>query len=210
MRRAALLALAAAALSACAGLAREQAPPAPDTVRSEFRIFDGDEEVTADTRLRVYPSGTKESGRPVEGQRLAVSLPPAIYDVQAIRHRQGQVISVRWAERLVIMHYPDEPEQHLEVINLKPRFGALQLALPSDGAQSVDAAIFAAGEHEKEAAKPIRSNSYLLFILPGGRYDVRIRTSGRADAAAPAPTERWLLDLEVPAERTRLRKIEGE
>ena len=93
-------------------------------------MFDGAVEVSAETRLRVRPSGSTETGRVVEGGPLAADLPAGIYDVQAVRQQAGQVVSVRWAEKLVVMAYPDEGGRHLEVINFASEHGALQLRWP--------------------------------------------------------------------------------
>ncbi len=93
-------------------------------------MFDGAVEVSAETRLRVRPTGSTETGRVVEGGPLAADLPAGIYDVQAVRQQAGQVVSVRWAEKLVVMAYPDEGGRHLEVINFANEHGALQLRWP--------------------------------------------------------------------------------
>ena len=81
-----------------------------DSVPAAFRVFDGVTEVSAETRLRVRKSGTNEveSGTVLNGPWLKLELEPGIYDAQAIHHRSGRVVNVRWAERLVIVKYPDE------------------------------------------------------------------------------------------------------
>jgi len=43
-----------------------------DMIRTEFRIFDRGTEVTAETRLRIRPTGTMEAGRILEGTTLSV------------------------------------------------------------------------------------------------------------------------------------------
>lgn len=185
---------------------KESAAP----VQCEFRVFDGADEVTAETRVRVYPSGTREAGATVDAGQARVTLPAGIYDAQAIRQRQGQVLNIRWAERLVIMPYPDEQGLHLEIINFKPRFGALQLRPGGTGAtaqSAYDAVVYAAGERAREAARPIAGEDYVLFVIPAGRYDVRVRVRPRPGGEA---ADRWLLDVEIPEDRMRLKRIEGE
>jgi hypothetical protein len=59
--------------------------------------------------------------------RKTLDVPEGFYDVQAVRERDGRVVTIRWAERLVVMRYPDERGHHLQVINLRPGFGALQI-----------------------------------------------------------------------------------
>ena len=104
--------------------------PRAETIRTEFRVFDGATDVSTETRLRVRPSGSTETGRILEGGPLTADLPAGIYDVQAVRQQAGQVVSVRWAEKLVVMAYPDEGGRHLEVINFANEHGALQLRWP--------------------------------------------------------------------------------
>ena len=96
----------------------------------ELRVFNGAEDVTAQTRVAVHRAGDRtrpliliEAGHAV----LSADVPPGIYDVQAIREREGRVVAIRWAERLVVMKYPDEHGRHLEVINFQPGFGALEV-----------------------------------------------------------------------------------
>ena len=189
-------------LGAVAGTARA---PAQDerTIQTEFRVFDGTTEVSASTRLRVRRSGRDETGRTLEGPALTVDLEPGIYDVQAIRHRHGQVQAVRWAERLVIVHYPDEAGRHLEVINLAPGYGALQLRTP--GLQRPDPEGLriersTAGEPERSAAVT-SGDGYLLVIGRAGVYDLRV-------AARGAPPQA-LSSIEIPADRTRMRILES-
>src|SRR5687767_9253012 len=85
-------------------------PTAP--VSTEFRVFDGAQEVTATTRLRVVLTG-KRDGPAIEPAGPIVPLVPAMYDVQVLRGREPGVVNIRWAERLAVMHYPDEGGRHL-------------------------------------------------------------------------------------------------
>lgn len=175
-------------------------------VRAEFRIFSGAEEITASTRLRLMPTGTRD--RPTtlaEGATRAADVAAGIYDVQALRLRQGSIVGIRWAERLVIMYYPDENGRHLEVINFQPGFGALQLRAHKGQLNAYDVAIFPARDRSKPAAAPIEGEGYKLFVVPAGRYDVRVRPAGSVSDAEEA---RWLLDIEVPADRTRVKFVD--
>ena len=191
-----------ATLGAVAGTARA---PAQDehNIQTEFRVFDGTAEVSASTRLRVRRSGRDETGRTLEGPELTVDLEPGIYDVQAIRHREGQVQAVRWAERLVIVHYPDEAGRHLEVVNLAPGYGALQLRTPGVGRPDPERLRIersTAGEPGRTAAVTA-GEGYLLVIGRAGVYDLRVVVPGALPQA--------LSSIEIPADRTRLRVLES-
>ena len=170
---------------------------APVQVVLELRVFSGSQEVTGDTRISVYRAGDR--GTPVaqatpQGGRLEIAVDPGIYDAQAIREHDGHVVGIRWAERLVVMAYPDEAGHHLEVVNLETGFGALQLR-GGDSAQVPDTALFAAGERTKEAATRVAGEGYALFVVPAGSYDVRFRDGAR---------EAWHAGIDVPRDRTRL------
>lgn len=167
---------------------------APATVTLSVRVFDGTEEVTRETRIALFRAGDRQA--PLSEVRaagpLVAPVPPGFYDVQAIREQSGRVVSIRWAERLVVMAYPDEAGRHLEVINLQSGFGALDVR-GTEG-KPLDAAIFAAGNREHETARPIDADGDALFVVPAGRYDVRLRRDG---------TTTWHPDIEVPVDRTR-------
>lgn len=168
----------------------------PTAIVLEVRTFDGTNEVTAQTRITVHRGG--ERGDPVgqtDGRAggLELSVAPGIYDVQAIRERDGRVLNIRWAERLVVMPYPDEDGRHLEVINFTTGFGALQVR--ERGTTSPEAAIYAPGDRVNPAAGPAEGSDYVLFVVPAGKYDVQTRTRGRMA---------WHRDIEVPLDRTRL------
>lgn len=185
------------------GAAARQAQPRVESIRTEFRVFDGTSEVTSETRLRVRPAGTTETGRILEGSQLAVDLPAGLYDVQAVRQKAGQVVSVRWAERLVVMAYPDEGGRHLEVINFANEHGALQLRWPEG--QAPDPAGVAVTVTPEGATRPIPARTihglgYALVVLPAGTYDVRITRPGREPVLLPR--------VEVPADRTRMKAIQ--
>jgi hypothetical protein len=179
---------------------------AGESVRAEFRVFAGDEEITATTRLRVMPTGKRDNSTAVEpGPRPSTPLAPGIYDVQVFRLQQESIVGIRWAERLVVMQYPDEAGRHLEVINFETGFGALQVRPARGDITAYDVAVFAAGERTTPAAAPVPGDGYTLFVLPAGKYDVRVRHAG--DPADPDHSH-WLLDVEVPADRTRMKQID--
>jgi hypothetical protein len=160
----------------------------------ELRVFLGREEVTGHTRVTVNRAG--ERGAPLFNATAAdggvrIKVPAGIYDVQAIQERDGRVLNIRWANRLVVMAYPDEPGQHLEVINFKAGFGALQVR------GATDLTIYEAAKRDKPATTPISGSSYVLFVVPAGSYDLQVR--------AGAGTKTWWQSaIDVPLDRTRL------
>ncbi len=179
-----------------------QDPRRTATIRVEFRVFDGATEVSAETRLRVRPSGSTETGRILEGGPLAADLPAGIYDVQAVRQQAGQVVSVRWAEKLVVMAYPDEGGRHLEVINFASGHGALQLRWPEGQAPdraAVAVTVTKDGESRPTPARAIHGPGYALLVMPAGTYDVRIARTGKEPVV--------LSKFEVPADRTRMKVV---
>jgi hypothetical protein len=170
-------------------------------ILTEFRAFDGADEVTSDTRFRVTPM----DGETFDARRPATPLRPGLYDVQALRP-SGGVVAIKRLDRLSVMRYPDEGGRHLEVINFKPGFGALELRAAQGRLEPRDVAIFPAGSRRRPAARPIRGDGYVLFVVPAGQYDVRLehrRESGGADT-------HWLLAVTVGADRTRLKLIDAE
>ena len=162
----------------------------------ELRVFHGTEEVTAQTRTTVHRAGDR--GEPLmhassADGRIQVRLAAGIYDVQAIHERDGRVVNIRWANRLVLMPYPDEPGHHLEVINFSNGFGALQIREAAGGRP--DAALYEPGNRDKPAAAAVATPTYLLFVVRAGLYDLLTRVSGK-------PT--WNAGIDVPLDRTRL------
>ena len=175
---------------------------AANPVTAEFRVFDGTSEVSAAARLRVRPAGGDGDALDVVGQRI--ELAPAMYDVQALHEREGGVVAIKWAERLAVMHYPDEGGRHLEVINLQSGFGALQLRATEGALTPAEVTLFPAGDADTPAGQAITGDDYVLFVVPAGPYDVRIE---HADHGGSADTH-WLLDVDVSADRTRLTLVE--
>jgi hypothetical protein len=161
----------------------------------EMRVFNGMEDVTRDTRIAVYRAG--ERGQPLVQLGIGhvpqtTDLPPSIYDVQAIHERDGRVVNIRWAQRLVVMPYPDEKGRHLEVINFQNGFGALEIRRKD---QSIaEAALFARSDHVRPVAMPVAGSGYVVFVVRAGAYDLQTRDrTGQA----------WFPDIEIPLDRTR-------
>jgi hypothetical protein len=172
-------------------------PPAPPaTLTLELRAFNGPDDVTPQTRMMVHRAGdrTEPVARLGPGQSvLSVDLPPGIYDVQAIREREGRVVTIRWAQRLVVMPYPDEDGRHLEVINFQNGYGALEVRRRDHGPPEVT--VYRSGNRSKPAAQPIAGPGYHLFVLPAGAYD--IESQDGADVSRET-------GFDVPLDRTRL------
>ena len=195
------------AITAVLTLQGDQAqPPAQTTAAAqnapltlEIRAFNGAEEVTPHTRLTVHRAGDRNESIPHTRSgdgRTALQVPAGIYDVQAIHEREGRVLNIRWANRLVVMAYPDEAGHHLEVINFKNGYGALQVRGKDP---RFEVSIYQAGKRDKPFASPLVTTSYTLFIVPAGLYDLQVRVQGKTT---------WMSSLEVPLDRTRLSIIE--
>lgn len=173
--------------------------PSQQLLTLEIRSYRGTEDVSAATRVMVHRAGQREQpvGQIMPGGPRTVTVLPGIYDAQAVHERDGHVLSIRWAERLVVMPYPDEDGHHLEVINFDTGYGALQIR--SGGGRppgsEMQIALFTADERSQPAAVPTRPGPYALFVVPAGPYNVRI-TRGSA------PT--WHPGIHVPLDRTRL------
>jgi hypothetical protein len=168
---------------------------AQKTLILELRIFDGTEEVTSQTRLKIHKAGERQDALAQMNpgsQRVELTVGEGIYDAQAIRERGGEVISIRWANRLVVMPYPDEGGRHLEVVNFKPGYGALQIRT-RDGSRP-DVALYLAGSRNKEVSSPLAGSGYTLFVVPAGTYDLFVRGDHSA----------WHAGIDVPLDRTRL------
>ena len=180
-----------------------QTPPRRETIRTEFRIFNGTTDVSAETRLRIRPSGSTETGHVLDTGALAADLPAGIYDVQAVRQRAGEVVSVRWAEKLVVMAYPDEGGRHLEVINFASEHGALQLRWLEGQAPTpaeVAVTVTRSGDSRPTPTRPIHGTGYALLVLPAGIYDVTVARQGKQPVL--------LANVEIPADRTRMKVVQ--
>ncbi|MGH9408245.1 MAG: hypothetical protein ACRD1V_02180 [Vicinamibacterales bacterium] len=168
-----------------------QTPPASAApIALTIRVFDGTEEVTRDTRVTVFKAGDRQS--PIAPQGGVLEVAPGFYDAQVIREQNGTVTGIRWVEQLVVMRYPDEGGDHLEVVNLQSNYGAIEIRNPRGPAP--DAALFAPGAHDTPVARPITDGDYVLFVVPAGAYDVRI---------GAGQTLSWRANVDVPADRMR-------
>ena len=176
------------------------AQAASTTLTLEIRVFLAAEEVTGETRVTVHRAGDRSAAlAQMHGRdgRVIFTVPQGIYDAQVVREREGRVLNIRWAERLVVMPYPDEGGKHLEVVNFTNGYGALQIKASRAGPVP-ETAVFAAGERGRPVAAPVANQQdagYTLFVVPAGRYDIQVKGGQR-----PA----WHADIEVPLDRTRL------
>ena len=171
----------------------------------ELRVFNGTAEVTSHTRVTVHRAGDR--GQPLAqatGGRNGIELqvPEGIYDVQAIQEQDGQVVNIQWANRLVVMPYPDEAGRHLEVLNFKNGFGALQVRAPGGSAPEVT--LHSAGVQDRGTptlktrpitAVALKGPGYSLFVVPAGIYELTVNRGDRTTRHT---------DIEVPRNRTRL------
>jgi hypothetical protein len=184
-------------LALVAGLAAVEHNPAPvESLTLEVRVFSGAEEVTGRTRLTVHRAGDRRESIPhsrTPDGRVQLAVPAGIYDIQAIEEREGRVVNIRWANRLVVMPYPDERGHHLEVINFKNGFGALQVR--ADAGEVPEVVLFDPLKKQKPAAVPVAGPAYLLFIVPAATYDLRVRVGDKLA---------WHNGIEIPLDRTRL------
>jgi hypothetical protein len=183
-----------AALVAALAVAVVPAARRIQPVLLEIRVFNGPEEVTRHTRVAVHAANDRsEPVATVAGGTgtIELTVSQGIYDVQAIHERDGQVVNIQWANRLVIMKYPDEGGRHLEVLNFRNGYGALQIR--SAGGPPPDVSLHAAGD--KEIATRIAGPEYVLFVVPAGSYEVRVRRGARVSRYP---------GIEVPRDRTRL------
>jgi hypothetical protein len=177
-------------------------PPGGPSVRLQVRIFDGAEDVTRDTRVRLYPAGDRAT--PIRmtlsgDQAFEADVPVGLYDVQAIREKAGAVAGVRWVERLLVQKYPDEFGRHLQVVNLKNGFGALQIRPDGDAAHPAGWSAVATppGTPDTEVGRARALGGDLLLVIPSGTYDIKVMV--------PTAPPVWLNGLDIPDARTRLK-----
>ncbi len=170
-----------------------------ETVRLEVRVFAGADDVTTRARVQIHPSGTRTT--PVaavsRGERHIVDVATGLYDVQAIVEQDGRVVGIRWAERLAVMAYPDEAGDHLEVINVRNGFGALQVRGKEGGPMQGEAALYPSGSRDaaRRVTPATRTAAWMLFVVPAGRYDLVSGADSRNEVG----------DIEITADRTRLK-----
>src|SRR4029450_11823681 len=93
--------------------------PAQEQLKLEIRTYRGTEDLSAATRIILHRAGDRQKpvGQISQGSRRILGLAPGVYDAQVIHEKDGKVLNIRWAERFVVMPYPDESGHHLEVIN---------------------------------------------------------------------------------------------
>ena len=163
----------------------------------EIRAYRGTEDVTHETRITVHKAGDRGQAiaRVAIGGPRTVKVPPGIYDAQAVHEQDRRVVSIRWAERLVVMPYPDEAGHHLEVINFTPGYGAIQMRAATGQKPVVELALYAAGDRSLPVAPPSWHDMYALFVVPANQYDVQIKQGARTG---------WHTAVDVPLDRTRL------
>ena len=167
------------------------------------RVFDGLEEITAHCRIAVYTADTREA--PLVPDLLASSghhaeVEPGLYDLQITWRGPGDTVEIEWADHLSVLRYPDEGGLHIEIVNLQPGFGALLVRPPVawlDRDWRVSA--FLQSGVGRAGFEPVDGTDHRLFILPAGRYDL---------VAGLGATELAVTDVEVPAQRTRLKLLE--
>ena len=179
-------------------LALLAAEPGQQPLTLEIRTFNGPDDVTAETRVTVHRAGDR--GHPVGKTNLGDAEPflrvlPGLYDAQAVQEKDGRVVNIRWAERLVVMPYPDEAGHHLQVINFAAGYGALQIRRSSGEAAAGQYALFGSGQERQPAAAAAGGGRYVLFVVPAGLYDLQLKDTSR---------ETWHRAIEVPLDRTRL------
>ena len=188
-------------LLAPAGASAQSSSP----VELLVRVFDGPDEITADCQIAVYPADTRDA--PLvpalsSGMGHHVEVEPGLYDLQIRWRGSGDTVAIEWAEHLSVLWYPDEGGHHVEIINLQPVFGALLVKPPvawleTDRNWRVRA--FLHGGVGRAGFEAVDGTDHKLFILPAGRYDL---------VAGLGPTEFTVTDVEVPAQRTRLKLLE--
>ena len=167
--------------------------PVQEQLKLEIRTYRGTEDVSAATRVIVHRAGQREKpvGQISPGKRTTLGVVPGVYDAQAIHEKDGRVLNIRWAERFLVMPYPDEDGHHLEVINFMNGFGALQIRWAGNATPGPDAdvALFTAEQHSQPVAVPASPGPYALFVVRAGKYDVLVRRGS-------VPT--WHRGIEVP------------
>ena len=144
--------------------------PVQQSITLEVRTFDGTADVSDATRVVVHRAAQRDQpvGQVNPGARPTITVPPGIYDAQAVREQAGRHANIRWAERLVVMPYPDENGHHLEVINFQSGYGALEVRGTTGRASEADVALYPTSDHAKPAAAPLTTSTYALFVVRAG------------------------------------------
>lgn len=195
-------------LAARPAVAPSPSPPqTAQALRLDIRVFDATAEVTADTIVSLFDAGSRANARRVplapNGERQ-VELPAGQYDLRLVHQDDGRVLRVRWTSLRLLVAYPGEHGQHLEVLNMRPGFGTLQVRRAATAAEVGGvpwvATLRPAGGGEPVGA-PIRGDGYVLFVAPPGRYDIEIRTR--------AGETHWVRDAEIREDLTYLKSWAG-
>jgi hypothetical protein len=171
--------------------------PLQQSITLEVRTFDGTADVSDDTRVVVHRAAQRDQpvGQINPGARPTLSVPPGIYDAQAMREQAGRLADIRWAERLIVMPYPDEKGYHLEVINFQSGYGALEVRGSTGRGPEAEVALYTPADHQRPAATPMTTSMYALFVVRTGEYDLLVRRGGLTA---------WHPRIDIPAGRTRL------
>jgi hypothetical protein len=172
------------------------------TVRLQIRVFNGTEDVTRETRLQLYPRGQRQGAVPLvlgPDQAYETTVEVGFYDIQAIREQGGQVAEIRWIEQVLVQRYPDEYGRHLQVVNFRPQYGALQIRPAQDAppTRGWSGTAVTTADPAKEVARARAVGTDLLIVVPAATYDVRI--------TLPDQRTQWIRGIDVPPDRTRLK-----
>lgn len=166
----------------------------------DVRVFRGAAEVTRDTKVTVFPAGTRINGRTApllaSGERH-LPLAPGRYDLQLIQHQDGKVSGITWTTLRLLVAYPGESGRHLEVLNFDRNWGALQIR--AAGPRPSGPVTWSARLLRKdgaEVARGVGGDGYQVLVAPAGTYDVVISGAG---------TPMRLQDVQVQANLTFVR-----
>ena len=153
-------------------------------------------DVTRETRVRLYPAGRR--GTPIKltlgaDRAYEADVPVGLYDVQAVRSRcrtrspacAGS--SACWSRSI-----PTSTGRHLQVVNLRDGFGALQIR-PDRAPPRRPAG---RRSRRRPACPPPRSarraslGPDLLLVVPAGTYDVKV--------ILPSAQPAWITGIDIP------------
>ncbi|MGI8671991.1 MAG: hypothetical protein ACR2LU_05235 [Luteitalea sp.] len=153
----------------------------------DVRVFRGVTDVTGDTLVTLFPVGARTGGRPVplvpSGERR-LALPSGQYDLQLVQQRAGEVVGISWTSLRLLVDYPGEYQQHLEVVNLEKGWGALQVRRAGTREQAPVAWSARLTRRDgSEAARGVVGHGYVVLVAPAGTYDVEVT---RADGSTTA------------------------
>lgn len=152
----------------------QAAPP----LALDVRVFRGAVEVTRDTLVTLFPAGTRTDGRPVPlvatGERR-LTVPAGQYDLQLVQQNAGAVKGISWTSLRLLVDYPGEFQQHLEVVNLEKGWGALQVRQGQTREQApVTWSARLVRRDGTEVARGVPGHGYAVIVAPAGTYDVAV------------------------------------